>query len=280
MGISNFAWHIIKNIESSGCSLGDVLTIGVQKDYRIFKNNNNHLGSITGKIESLDTAKKVDSLDISDYQGANIIANLSEPLHKEIQKYNTVIDVGTIEHVFNIKQCIYNYISLVAEGGTLMIETPCNNFAGHGFYQFSPEFFYNILNFNSLFKEVKCYLVKYPISGSGVHPKAWICPDPKLISRRVTLKSADPIGIIAIGKRSEVPLCSFEKFDIVQSDYVTEYKKANQGQNLIKPSFRQKLFKKLPYFLQHKYTNFKHNQNSSINNKSNFKPYKWNIMGD
>lgn len=280
MGISNFAWHLIKNIENSGGSLGDVLTIGVQRDYRIFKNNDNYSGTITKKIQSLHTSNKVDTLDISDYQGANIISNLSEPLDKKIQKYNTVVDVGTIEHVFNVKQCIYNYISLVSEGGNLMIETPCNNFAGHGFYQFSSEFFYNIFNFNSLFKEFKCYLVKYPIIGSSAHPKAWISPDPKLLGRRLTIKSADPIGIIAIGKRSEVPLCPFEKFDIIQSDYVTEYKKVNQSKITKKATFKRKLFNKLPFFLKHLYANFNLNLISNINNKSIFKPYKWQIETD
>ena len=278
MGISNFTWHIIKGIESSGDSLGDVLTIGVQKDYRIFKNNKNYLSSMTNIIKSLGTTNNVDTLDVSNYQGANIIANLSEPLNKKIKQYNTVIDCGVIEHVFNIKQCIYNYISLVSKGGNLIVDTPCNNFTGHGFYQFSPEFFFNVLSFNNLFKEINCYLIKYPIGGASVHPKAWIVPDPKQTGNRVMFKNSDPIGILTIAKRSNLPLCSYEDFDIIQSDYVTEHKKIQRSDN--KVSLRRKLFKKLPPFVQFLYSNFRLNQIHNLNNNSIFKPYKWEINND
>ena len=50
----------------------------------------------------------VDSIDHSNYEGATIVHNMNSPLPKDIQTYDTVLDLGTLEHVFNVRQSIFN----------------------------------------------------------------------------------------------------------------------------------------------------------------------------
>ena len=140
MGVGNFGWHILKKLSERRGKLGSTLMIGNQTDYRIFKSNLNYGKPIKNIMMEENLSTEVDIADISSYENANIVLDLSMP-HKIEKKFNTLIDYGTIEHVFDSKQCIYNYFSLIEVGGNLILATPCNNYAGHGFFQFSPEFY-------------------------------------------------------------------------------------------------------------------------------------------
>lgn len=98
-------------------------------------------------------AKNIESMDISKEEGATIIHDLNKPISSELyNKFDIVLDSGTLEHIFDVKQAICNYIKMVNIGGKLILNLPTNNFMGHGFYQFSPEFFNTILSKYNGFK--------------------------------------------------------------------------------------------------------------------------------
>jgi hypothetical protein len=54
-------------------------------------------------------------------------------------QFRTVLDIGSIEHVFDTRQCLANLFALVPLGGSLMIHTPVHGFFDHGFHTFSPD---------------------------------------------------------------------------------------------------------------------------------------------
>ena len=87
----------------------------------------------------------VDSIDNSNYEGANIIHNMNAPF-QSAKKYQYIYDGGTIEHIFNIPQVMENVIRMLDLNGLFVSVTCNNNFSGHGMYQFSPEFFLSSLN--------------------------------------------------------------------------------------------------------------------------------------
>ena len=62
--------------------------------------------------------------------------------NKVNKKFDFILDGGTIEHIFNCPQVLDNIIYLLEIEGILCSITCNNNFSGHGFYQFSPDFFY------------------------------------------------------------------------------------------------------------------------------------------
>ena len=54
-------------------------------------------------------AKKCKSIDYSDFEGASIVHDLNNPISNELKgQFDTVIDGGTLEHVFNFPQAIKN----------------------------------------------------------------------------------------------------------------------------------------------------------------------------
>jgi SAM-dependent methyltransferase len=92
-------------------------------------------------------ATTVDSVDIVSGEGANLIHDLNLPFDPSLrERYDTVIDSGTLEHIFDIRAAIQNYADATKVGGTLCVEVPANNYLGHGLYQIGPEFFFRVLS--------------------------------------------------------------------------------------------------------------------------------------
>jgi hypothetical protein len=156
-------------------------------------------------------ASIVDSMDASDYEDATIIHDLNQPLPEKLkQKYTCVLESGTLEHVFNFPVALKSTIDMIEVGGHLLVITPANNLMGHGFYQFSPELYYNFLACNG-FADIEVYMLPYRWV-----PQIFRVSDPRTVRSRVELVNAESmqIGVIArkTGHISEM-VCP------IQSDY-------------------------------------------------------------
>ena len=80
----------------------------------------------------------VNSLDITNSEGATIIHDMNHPLKKGFPGHSLVYDGGTMEHVFNVQQFMFNVNAMLDDGGLIIHQNPLNNFVNHGFYSFSP----------------------------------------------------------------------------------------------------------------------------------------------
>src|SRR5690606_4421455 len=65
-------------------------------------------------------ARKVDSVDNSGYEGATLIHDMNQPLPASSGEYDTVVELGTVEHIFNVSQALANMIALCREGGQIL----------------------------------------------------------------------------------------------------------------------------------------------------------------
>lgn len=84
--------------------------------------------------------EQTDYMDVSDYEGANVLHDLNSPLPQSLySQYDFILDGGTSEHVFDIAEALRNYHRLLRKGGQLLAFNPANNWLGHGFYQIGPE---------------------------------------------------------------------------------------------------------------------------------------------
>jgi hypothetical protein len=63
-------------------------------------------------------------------------------------RYRTFIDIGSLEHVFDTRQCFENCLRLVAPEGHYLLHTPVNGYWGHGFHVFNPECLLNGFELN------------------------------------------------------------------------------------------------------------------------------------
>lgn len=101
---------------------------------------------------------KVDSVDYSDYEECTIVHDLNEPIPDNFQKYDTIFDGGSLEHVFNINQALKNISSLCKPGGQIIHSLPANNQCGHGFWQFSPELFLSLYSEKNGYSNTEVYI--------------------------------------------------------------------------------------------------------------------------
>ncbi len=99
-----------------------------------------------GYAESLFTSLGFDSIetmDFSDYEGAEVIQDLNEPIPKSLyNKYDFIFDGGTLEHVFNVAQSLENVFNLLKPNGQFISMNPLNGWPTHGMFQFSPDLIY------------------------------------------------------------------------------------------------------------------------------------------
>jgi hypothetical protein len=85
-------------------------------------------------------ADPIDAADASDYEGATIIHDFNSPIGQEHHgQYDTLIDFGSLEHIFNVPVALANMMKMLKIGGRLVSIAPSNNWLGHGFYQIGPE---------------------------------------------------------------------------------------------------------------------------------------------
>ena len=75
--------------------------------------------------------------------------DFNEPVPSVRQgRYQTLIDIGCLEHVFDTAQCIENCMALIAHDGWYVLVTPVNGCFGHGFHTFNPEMIREALRCN------------------------------------------------------------------------------------------------------------------------------------
>jgi len=83
--------------------------------------------------------KEAYTLDLFD-QEADIRIDLNEPLPDEHKRrYDVIMDIGTIEHVFDIKQVLKNSFDMIKVGGYYVVHTVANGMYKHGLYAINPD---------------------------------------------------------------------------------------------------------------------------------------------
>ena len=141
--------------------------------------------------------KHVDSLDYSPYEGANILHDMNLPISDgQKQKYSTVLESGSLEHIFNFPVSMSNCMEMTELNGHLLIITPVNNIMGHGFYQFSPEIFYRVLNEKNGFDIEHMFVFEY-----SPDEKWYSVKDPKVVKQRVELMNSSATYLCVKARR-------------------------------------------------------------------------------
>ena len=93
--------------------------------------------------------------DIVQERGCEILCDLNDPM-VVIHDYDIVLDVGTVEHCFNIGQAMMNMAGMVKVGGYIVHENPFNC-GNHGFYNLNPTFYKDFYTANG-FTVLSCLL--------------------------------------------------------------------------------------------------------------------------
>ena len=79
-----------------------------------------------------------DDLDFTPVEGVTIVHDMNKPVPEEYHdRYDLIFEMGTMEHIFDVRSTFDNIIKMLKVGGTVFHLAPLN-FLNHGFYNFSP----------------------------------------------------------------------------------------------------------------------------------------------
>ena len=100
------------------------------------------------------------AMDLSDYEGAEILHDLNDPVPDDIRgRFGMIFDGGTTEHVFDVATCMSNLNALLEPSGVLASCVPANGWFAHGFYQFGPELVYGYWKHGCGFDVLSCSML-------------------------------------------------------------------------------------------------------------------------
>jgi hypothetical protein len=227
MGIDVHALNFIRYAKKHQ-PLGSVATIGRQglhvtsaKLRPIFPSARNYGPYCEELLIDLLGATKVESFDNSDYEQATHIADMNVPIECPVT-YDTVLDAGTLEHIYNAPQALKNVSTMCAEGGQILHILPANNQCGHGFWQFAPELFYSLYSPANGYSETTVFLASFD---NEVH---WYEVEAPSNGRRIIIQSIGPLYVLCRTKRG----ACVSHNTVQQSDYVYTW---DHMRNIIEP---------------------------------------------
>lgn len=102
------------------------------------------------------------SLDASSYEDADFIfdMNKAETPADLVNQWDIVLDGGAIEHIFHVPNVMANIFRMLKVGGRIIHMAPSSNHMDHGFYMFSPTFFWDYYMANGFDVNV-CQIFRY-----------------------------------------------------------------------------------------------------------------------
>jgi SAM-dependent methyltransferase len=160
-------------------------------------------------------ATRVESIDKSAYEKATHIHDFNEPLPGDLyQKYDTVLDMGTLEHIYNAPQAFKNCSQLCKRGGQLLHVLPANNFCGHGLWQFSPELFFSLYCKSNGYIETEVFLADL------ANTAKWYRVKEPAAGERVNVSSSTPLYVLV---RTVLSRTDFSHTEVQQLHYVHEW---------------------------------------------------------
>lgn len=200
--------------------LGDTITIGRQglhlsagqvKDIVGISGPYEHKLFCEDLLTTYLQADVVDSVDFSDYEEATHIHDMSEPIPDHLaNRYDTVMDYGTSEHVYNLPQVFENYSRMLRPGGQIVHVLPANNFTGHGFWQFSPELFFSLYSTENGYAETEVFIADLS------DETRWYRILPPRDGQRINIESHSPLyALVRTVRQGD----AFDHGSVQQSDY-------------------------------------------------------------
>lgn len=135
----------------------DNIKIYLDEETRCGKGNN----YITDKVFfGLLGIKNIKSMDVTNYENADIIHNLNYPIPNElIGQFDFIIDGGTFDHLFDIRVAFENVVKLLRHGGRILQWNAASNFTGAAYISFGPDMFFDYFMLNR-FADCKVYIAE------------------------------------------------------------------------------------------------------------------------
>jgi len=183
----------------------------------------------------------VESIDYDNYEQATHILDLNNEVPEEYyERYDVIYDGGTLEHIFNLPQCLKNIFKMLKPGGIIIHGTlPVNNWVDHGFFQFSPTLFHDYYS-NNKWIILRSYIFELP-QNHATQPWLIYNYDPATIGRLSAGGCGDKrLGIWFVAKKHAessgdvIPMQGAYVRDWAKSKSDSELKDINSRGNFIR----------------------------------------------
>ena len=100
------------------------------------------------------------NMDVSGYEGADIIHNLNDPIPESLQEqFDFLVDGGTFDHLVDIKVAFQNCARMLRPGGRILQWNAASNGVGAAYVSFGPNLFYDYYTLNQ-FSDCKAYVAQ------------------------------------------------------------------------------------------------------------------------
>jgi hypothetical protein len=190
--------------------------------------------------------KDIFSIDIPGCEHKpDLVHDLNNSLPVEMEnKYNLIMDPGTLEHVFDTKACLENIVKSLKIGGVVIHQVPIYSYNG-GYYNFNPNVLIDFYSANG-FKEIKAYIIM------------WDRYNPFTGKSRCYLYSEDILGarhaLADFDQCRNTPhlLLFARKFENLNKTVIPIQKELPhriQGSSLVTSAFFRRLYSALPPFI-------------------------------
>jgi hypothetical protein len=201
MGIDSHSLQLLRYAHEKFGELGDTITLGRLAVLMGPKAARKWTGTNGGAwceplLMKKFGAKRVDSIDNSDYEGATIVADFNRPIPADLEGlYDTVLDFGCTEHVFDVAQSLRNVSALCRLGGQILHCVPSNGCCGHGFYQFSPELFWSWYSKSNGYADTEVFLADF------CDTKYWYRVPRPADGKRINVRSFNEVYVLVVTRR-------------------------------------------------------------------------------
>ena len=219
MALTFHTFKFLEKLKKDNLNFGETLTIGrlnnllEKEDFKLLNIQIDQNVYADKLLKQYFNLLSLNALDYSSFEDADIIHDLNIPLENSNKQFNTIIDFGTSEHVFNVTECLKNISNLCKINGHIVHCLPANNNCGHGFWQFSPELFFNIYDNRNGFDETEIFLINL------FDKKNWYKINKQKIGERLELNSKEPLYLLVKTKKIGKNLYQ----NINQSDYEQQW---------------------------------------------------------
>jgi SAM-dependent methyltransferase len=229
MGLDISGARFLLGEKTRSVFFGHTLTLGRQgiymgeKPYHLFLDSIGVKADVSGYADDFFRglgAEPLIAIDASHYEGASIVHDMNLPIDPQYNAaFDTVIDGGTLEHIFNFPVAIRNCMEMVKPGGQLILMTPWHNYPGHGFFEFSPELIYNTLSEENGFRVEKMLI---DVEGNWYSVK-----NPVDLQQRIEISTRDPVLLYVTARK--ISSCQLFLKWPQQSDYSAAWQRGSYG---------------------------------------------------
>lgn len=111
----------------------------------------------------------VKALDISDYEGAEILHDMNRPIPDSLKnRFDFIYDGSCLDNIFNGPQALINMSEMLRPGGRILLYNASNS-APTAYLQYSPDWFIDYFAVNQ-YADCKIYIHEFPIGAEPVIP--------------------------------------------------------------------------------------------------------------